>query len=86
MCSCGHCCAAANPVLVKASAEARIFWGDTHGHSGYAEGVGTPDFLMRWARDDARLDFVAHSEHDVWLDDGEWERLRSNARSYTREC
>lgn len=75
----------ANPILVKAAAEERIFWGDTHGHSGFAEGIGTPDFFMRWARDDARLDFVSHSEHDIWLDDGEWERLRSNARGYTRE-
>ncbi len=74
-----------NPILVKQTAEERIFWGDTHGHSGFAEGIGTPDFFMRWARDDARLDFVTHSEHDIWLDDGEWEQLRNNARSYTRE-
>ncbi|NIP14730.1 MAG: DUF3604 domain-containing protein [Pseudomonadales bacterium] len=75
----------ANPILIKETVGERIFWGDTHGHSGFAEGIGTPDFFMRWARDDARLDFVTHSEHDIWLDDGEWERLRSNARSYTRE-
>ena len=63
----------ANPVLVAADPERRIYWGDTHGHSGYAEGIGTIDFFMTFARDDARLDFVTHSEHDVWLDDAEWE-------------
>ena len=63
----------ANPILVVESPERRIFWGDTHGHSGYAEGIGTIDFFMTFARDDARLDFVTHSEHDVWLDDAEWE-------------
>ena len=63
----------ANPILVVEDPERRIFWGDTHGHSGYAEGIGTIDFFMTFARDDARLDFVTHSEHDVWLDDAEWE-------------
>ena len=63
----------ANPILVVENPERRIFWGDTHGHSGYAEGIGTIDFFMTFARDDARLDFVTHSEHDVWLDDAEWE-------------
>ena len=61
----------ANPVLVEDNPEYRIYWGDTHGHSGYSEGIGTVDYFMRFARDDARLDFVTHSEHDVWLDSGE---------------
>ena len=51
----------ANPVLVAENPERRIYWGDTHGHSGYAEGIGTIDFFMTFARDDARLDFVTHS-------------------------
>jgi len=75
----------ANPVLVKEQVADRIFWGDIHGHGGFAEGVGTPEWFMNWARDDARLDFVSHTEHDLWLDDAEWEALRDNARTYTRE-
>ncbi|MDH3641443.1 MAG: DUF3604 domain-containing protein, partial [Gammaproteobacteria bacterium] len=75
----------ANPVLVKDHVDERIYWGDTHGHSGFAEGIGTPARFMNWARDDARLDYVTHSEHDMWLDDAEWEVLRNNARTYTRE-
>ena len=63
----------ANPVLVVEDPARRIYWGDTHGHSGYAEGIGTLDFFMTFARDDARLDFVTHSEHDTALDDAEWE-------------
>ena len=55
-----------NPIMVSADAQ-RIFWGDTHGHSGFAEGIGTPERFMTWAKDDARLDFVTHSEHDIWL-------------------
>lgn len=76
---------AANPVLVKAQVTDRIFWGDSHGHSSFGDGVGTPAGYTSWARDDAYLDFVAHSEHDVWLDDAEWETLRTNARTYTRQ-
>ena len=73
-----------NPILVSAEAS-RIFWGDTHGHSGFAEGIGTPDRFMTWARDDARLDFVTHSEHDVWLDDHEWSVLQDNVQRFSEE-
>ena len=72
----------ANPILVSADAE-RVFWGDTHGHSGFAEGIGTPDRFMQWAKDDARLDFVTHSEHDIWMDDYEWAVLRDNVARYS---
>lgn len=72
----------ANPVLVEERPTRRIFWGDTHGHSGYAEGVGTVDHFLRFARDDARLDFVTHSEHDTALDDGEWRLMRATTARY----
>lgn len=71
-----------NPILVSPDAQ-RVFWGDTHGHSGFAEGVGTPDRFMTWAKDDARLDFVTHSEHDIWMDDYEWQVLIDNVSKYS---
>lgn len=71
-----------NPILVSADAP-RVYWGDTHGHSGFAEGIGTPERFMTWAKDDARLDFVTHSEHDIWLDDFEWQQLQQNVQSYS---
>ena len=72
----------ANPVLVEEAPENRIYWGDTHGHSGYAEGIGTVDYFMRFARDDARLDFVTHSEHDTALDEAEWRLMRDTVAQY----
>lgn len=75
----------ANPVLVEDSPARRIYWGDTHGHSGFAEGIGTPERFMTWARDDARLDYVTHSEHDIWMDDFEWNVLKDNVRRYTSD-
>ena len=72
----------ANPVLVETDPENRIYWGDTHGHSGMAEGAGTADGYMRFARDEARLDYVTLSEHDIWLDDAEWEMLKETVAEY----
>ena len=75
----------ANPVLVEDAPKRRIYWGDTHAHSGFAEGIGTPERLMVWARDDARLDYVTHSEHDIWMDDYEWSVLQDNVRRFSRD-
>ena len=72
-----------NPIQVKDEVADRIYWGDTHGHSGFAEGIGTPERFMVWARDDASLDYVTHSEHDIWLDDAEWEVLRKHVKDFT---
>ena len=74
-----------NPVLVEAAPRRRIYWGDTHGHSGFAEGIGTAERFMRWARDDARLDYVTHSEHDIWLDEREWQVLADNVRRFSSD-
>jgi hypothetical protein len=74
-----------NPILVVDNPKQRIYWGDTHGHSGFAEGIGSAEAYMRFAREDARLDFVTHSEHDIWMDDLEWETLRDLVKKYTVE-
>lgn len=74
-----------NPIKVVASPDDRIYWGDTHGHSGFAEGVGSADAYMKFARDEARLDFITHSEHDIWMDDMEWETLRDMVKQYSVE-
>ncbi len=75
----------ANPILVQEAPERRIYWGDTHGHSGFAEGIGTPQRFMEWAKDDARLDYVAHSEHDIWMDDHEWGVLNDIVQNFSRD-
>lgn len=65
-----------NPILVETAPTRRIYWGETHGHSGFAEGIGTVDAYYAFAREDARFDFATLSEHDIWMDDSEWETLR----------
>ncbi len=81
----GEVTGAANPVWVKADPEQRLFWGETHGHSGFAEGQGTPEGYFAFARDDARLDFVTLSEHDLWLTDGLWDHMTRAVCEYHRE-
>ena len=80
----GSIAGVANPILVSPDASP-VYWGDTHGHSGFAEGIGTPDKFMTWAKEDARLDFVTHSEHDIWTDDFEWEVMKRNVADYSEE-
>lgn len=74
-----------NPILVQENPVNRLYWGDTHGHSGFSEGIGSASAYMEFARDEARLDFVTHSEHDMWMDDSEWEVLRRMVETYSDE-
>lgn len=74
----------ANPVLAEDNPATRIYWGDTHGHCGFSEGMGRIDDYFRFARDEARLDFVTLSEHDIWLDTSEWEAMRRATKAFNR--
>jgi hypothetical protein len=74
-----------NPVWVREDPPYRIYWGDTHGHGAFADGQGTPDGYFSFARDDACLDFVTLSEHDLWLDDAEWRTLQEMVSRYQKD-
>lgn len=71
-----------NPVLAEPDPRTRIYWGETHGHSGFAEGQGSPDGYFQFGRDVARLDFLTLSEHDLWMDDREWKTLQETTVKY----
>jgi hypothetical protein len=73
-----------DPILVEAAPGERIYWGETHGHCGFSEGMGLVDDYFAFARDEARLDFTTLSEHDLWLDAGEWEQMRTATRKFDR--
>ncbi len=80
--------ALSNPVWVRRNPPYRLYWGETHTHTGMAEGQGSIERSYRFAREDARLDFLSLSEHDIWLDDFEWRAMRRAAESNTEpgEC
>lgn len=73
-----------NPILVEANPTERIAWGETHGHCGFSEGMGLLDDYFAFARDESRLDFVCLSEHDLWMDAGEWEQMRGAVKTHDR--
>ncbi|MBX9602455.1 MAG: DUF3604 domain-containing protein [Bryobacteraceae bacterium] len=72
-----------NPVWVETNPSRRIYWGETHAHSGFSEGMGTVDAFYRWAREDAWLDFAGLSEHDIWMDDSEWRTIDQAVRRFS---
>lgn len=53
------------PIMVREGAT-RLLWADLHGHSAWSDGSGTPDDYYRYAREVARLDAVALTDHDHW--------------------
>ncbi len=75
--------ALSNPVWVRKNAPYRLYWGETHTHTGMAEGQGSIGRSYRFAREDARLDFMGLSEHDIWLDDREWKAMRQAVETNT---
>jgi hypothetical protein len=77
--------ATSNPIWVEEKPDRRVFWGELHGHSGYAEGQGAAEQFFQYARDDARLDFVSLTDHDTSMDDNEWRTLREATTRYTRQ-
>lgn len=54
------------PPIVVRRAPRRLVWADLHGHTRYSDGTGSPDAYFRYARDVARLDVVALTDHDHW--------------------
>jgi hypothetical protein len=81
----GSIAGTSNPVWVRQDPPFRVYWGETHVHTDFAEGQGSPERGFRYARDDARLDFLTLSEHDIWMDDLEWKTLQGLAERYTDE-
>ena len=47
-----------------AQAQLRVFFGNLHSHTSYSDGSATPEAGYRHARDVARLDFLAITEHN----------------------
>lgn len=78
----GALAARSNPVVVDSTVGGRLLWGDTHGHSGFAEGQGSPEGYFRFGRDVARLDFLTLSEHDIWMDAWEWRVLQEQTEKH----
>lgn len=61
-------------LLIAAPAAAQsVYFGNLHAHTGYSDGMGTPDDAYRMARE-AGLDFLAVTEHNHDAADGSGDR------------
>ena len=60
--------AISNPTVVVESEKEplTLYWADLHGHSNFSDGTGIPEDYFRYARDVARLDVAALTDHDYW--------------------
>lgn len=44
------------------------YFGQLHSHTNISDGVGTPDEAFTYARDNAKVDFLAVTDHSNWFD------------------
>ena len=55
--------ATSNPLRVSSDASPKVAWGDCHCHTAWADGTGTLDYNVTYARDEAFLDVFGFAEH-----------------------
>lgn len=54
-----------------------FYFGGLHSHTNLSDGTGTPTEAYTWARDNAKADFLAITDHSNWLD-GEKDLINEN--------
>ncbi len=55
-----------NPVVTRTTGP-RLYWGELHGHEGYTDANGTPEWYLNFAKNVAFLDFASLTGHDIML-------------------
>ncbi len=56
-------CGTSNPIVVREQWDTRVIWGDTHQHTYFADGRGTPAANYEYAISTSCLDFCAVAPH-----------------------
>ena len=74
--------AVSNPILCTAETpDKQVYWGDLHSHARRSFDA-TGDLPFHYARDVARLDFYALTDHVEQLSDEMWEEIRLAAHDW----
>ena len=71
-----------NPICCREAPERRLYWGDIHSHSTESDGRLPIDFLYRYARDYAALDFASSGDHGLAVNPDKWDIAREYAARY----
>lgn len=81
--------AISNPVIVLDKKPKHfLYFADLHGHTQLSDGTGTPEDFYRYAKEVARLDASAISDHDHWgffpLDENpdRWELIKKTTEEF----
>ena len=70
-------------VREKTDSTLTVFFGNLHAHTSYTDGKKKPADAFRYARDSARLDFMAVTDHQIWLTTAEYQDIRRQADIFT---
>lgn len=67
----------------------KVYYGYLHAHTSYSDGSGTPEEAYPFARDTAKLDFFAITDHgeliDMWPWNNEWDKIKQTAQKYNQD-
>lgn len=61
-----------------------IYFGNLHSHTKYSDGSETPADAYKWARDVAKMDFYAITDHTEELYGNEWTDIGEQAKIYSQ--
>jgi len=75
-------CGRSNPIRCREVPERRLYWGEIHSHSTESDGRLPIDFLYRYARDYAALDFASSGDHGLADDPAQWDIAKEYAGRY----
>jgi hypothetical protein len=59
-----------------------IYYGSLHAHSNFSDGKGTPEENFLWARDIAKYDFYALTDHSEQVFPWMWSTIKNTANKY----
>jgi hypothetical protein len=62
-----------------------FFFGNLHSHTDYSDGQGSAEEAFRWARDEARFDFYAVTDHAEFLTTDEWQDTARQADAWNED-
>jgi len=68
--------------VTKDPPKLQLHWGDLHGHSTLSDGTGAPEQYYTWARDVAKLDMLAMSDHNWALNEQKIEKIKQMANDW----
>jgi len=76
---------ACGAATTRAEPRWRVYYGNLHAHTEASDGIGTVEEAVRYARDVAKLDVLAITDHDYFLDGPRYQRLLDLARRESGE-